>query len=215
MQGGRQRPPCAYSPSSASSSCPSRRAHAAPKSLGGNRSSSSSRPTRCELRRTHTPACFRRLQHSVRSPVCKPCSRCSDAPRAAGCTYGSPAAQRRDRLDTGSGDSAHVYALAPRGRLGIGACSRSTRDASYGAFASVVGKPSTPTPTGHFFVEEAGALRPQYVGAPYALALSARSNVLQEFEGGPGQIALHGTANVGGVLGTACRTGAFASTARR
>ena len=45
------------------------------------------------------------------------------------------------------------------------------------------------------------------VGAPYALALSARSNVLQEFAGGPGQIALHGTNNVGGILGTAVSHG--------
>lgn len=45
------------------------------------------------------------------------------------------------------------------------------------------------------------------VGAPYALALSARSNVLQEFAGGPGQVALHGTSNVGGVLGTAASHG--------
>jgi lipoprotein-anchoring transpeptidase ErfK/SrfK len=41
------------------------------------------------------------------------------------------------------------------------------------------------------------------VGAPFAFALSARSNVLQEFEGGPGQIAIHGLENIGGVLGTA------------
>ena len=40
-------------------------------------------------------------------------------------------------------------------------------------------------------------------GGPFALALSARSNVLQEFEGGPGQIALHGVANLGGTMGTA------------
>ena len=45
------------------------------------------------------------------------------------------------------------------------------------------------------------------LGAPYALALSARSYVLQEFDGGPGQIALHGLANVGGVLGTAVSHG--------
>ena len=38
-------------------------------------------------------------------------------------------------------------------------------------------------------------------------ALSARSNVLQEFDGGPGQIALHGLANVGGTLGTATSHG--------
>jgi lipoprotein-anchoring transpeptidase ErfK/SrfK len=72
---------------------------------------------------------------------------------------------------------------------------------------AVVGKPSTPTPRGEFFVEEAIALRPGDVGAPYALALSARSTVLQEFDGGPGQIALHGLTNVGGTLGTAVSHG--------
>jgi lipoprotein-anchoring transpeptidase ErfK/SrfK len=72
---------------------------------------------------------------------------------------------------------------------------------------AVVGKPSTPTPRGEFFVEEVIQLRAGDVGAPFALALSARSNVLQEFEGGPGQIALHGLANVGGVLGTAVSHG--------
>lgn len=74
-------------------------------------------------------------------------------------------------------------------------------------FKAVVGKRSTPTPEGEFFVEEAIALRSFDVGAPYALALSARSNVLQEFDGGPGQIALHGLANVGGVPGTAVSHG--------
>ena len=74
-------------------------------------------------------------------------------------------------------------------------------------FRAIVGKPSTPTPSGEFFVEESIALRAGDVGAPFALALSARSNVLQEFDGGPGQIALHGLANVGGVLGTAVSHG--------
>ncbi|MDX6470546.1 MAG: hypothetical protein QOF75_2349, partial [Gaiellaceae bacterium] len=74
-------------------------------------------------------------------------------------------------------------------------------------FIAIVGKPSTPTPRGEFFVEEAIALRPGDVGAPYALALSARSTVLQEFDGGPGQIALHGLTNVGGTLGTAVSHG--------
>jgi lipoprotein-anchoring transpeptidase ErfK/SrfK len=70
-------------------------------------------------------------------------------------------------------------------------------------FKSVVGKPSTPTPPGRFFVEETVALSPSAVGAPFALALSARSNVLQEFDGGPGQIGIHGLDNVGGTPGTA------------
>jgi lipoprotein-anchoring transpeptidase ErfK/SrfK len=74
-------------------------------------------------------------------------------------------------------------------------------------FAAVVGKPSTPTPAGEYFVEESIALPASAVGAPYALALSARSNVLQEFDGGPGQIALHGLENVGGVPGTAASHG--------
>jgi lipoprotein-anchoring transpeptidase ErfK/SrfK len=75
------------------------------------------------------------------------------------------------------------------------------------SFTAIVGKPSTPTPHGEFFVEESIALRAGDVGAPYALALSARSNVLQEFDGGPGQIALHGLTNVGGVLGTSVSHG--------
>jgi lipoprotein-anchoring transpeptidase ErfK/SrfK len=74
-------------------------------------------------------------------------------------------------------------------------------------FRAVVGKPSTPTPRGEFFVEEAVELRPGDVGGPFALALSARSTVLQEFDGGPGQIALHGRMHVGGVLGTATSHG--------
>jgi lipoprotein-anchoring transpeptidase ErfK/SrfK len=51
------------------------------------------------------------------------------------------------------------------------------------------------------------ALAARDPGAPFALATSARSNVLQEFEGGPGQIALHGTNNVSGALGTASSHG--------
>ncbi|MEA2297343.1 MAG: hypothetical protein QOF77_279 [Solirubrobacteraceae bacterium] len=74
-------------------------------------------------------------------------------------------------------------------------------------FRAVVGKPSTPTPLGSFFVEESVKLDGGDPGAPYALALSARSNVLQEFDGGPGQIAIHGIDNVGGVPGTAVSHG--------
>jgi len=75
------------------------------------------------------------------------------------------------------------------------------------SFAAIVGKPSTPTPHGQFFVEESVRMPPGSAGAPFALALSARSNVLQEFEGGPGQTAIHGVANIGGTLGTAVSSG--------
>lgn len=74
-------------------------------------------------------------------------------------------------------------------------------------FSVVVGKPSTPTPRGRFFVEESILMPVGSAGAPYALATSARSNVLQEFEGGPGQIAMHGVQNLGGIPGTAVSHG--------
>ena len=75
------------------------------------------------------------------------------------------------------------------------------------SFSAIVGTAATPTPAGRFFVEENVLMPPGSVGAPFALALSARSNVLQEFAGGPGQTAIHGTGNVGGVLGTAASHG--------
>jgi lipoprotein-anchoring transpeptidase ErfK/SrfK len=75
------------------------------------------------------------------------------------------------------------------------------------SFAAVVGKPATPTPTGQFFVEEDLSLTKDQVGAPFALATSDRSDVFQEFDGGPGQIALHGLDNVGGQPGTAASHG--------
>lgn len=75
------------------------------------------------------------------------------------------------------------------------------------AFSAVIGTASTPTPRGRYFVEENVLLTGGQVGAPYALALSARSYVLQEFAGGPGQIAIHGVWNVGGTMGTAASHG--------
>lgn len=74
-------------------------------------------------------------------------------------------------------------------------------------FRAVVGKPSTPTPRGTFFVEESVALAAADAGGPFALALSARSAVLQEFNGGPGQIALHGTNRLPDPPGTAASHG--------
>jgi lipoprotein-anchoring transpeptidase ErfK/SrfK len=74
-------------------------------------------------------------------------------------------------------------------------------------FAAIVGKPATPTPRGEFFVEESVQMLPGSAGAPFALALSARSDVLQDFEGGPGQIAIHGVAGLTGRLGTAASHG--------
>jgi len=74
-------------------------------------------------------------------------------------------------------------------------------------YGAIVGKPSTPTPRGEYFVEENVRLSHGQVGAPFALATSARSAVFQEFDGGPGQIALHGLGGVGGRLGSAVSHG--------
>jgi len=74
-------------------------------------------------------------------------------------------------------------------------------------FSAVIGSRATPTPRGTYFVEESVLLTAGQVGGPYALALSARSYVLQEFAGGPGQIAVHGVWNVGGTMGTAASHG--------
>lgn len=57
-----------------------------------------------------------------------------------------------------------------------------------------VGSPDAPTPTGRFFLTE--LLQPKRPTGPYgafAYGLSAFSDVYSEFEGGPGQVGLHGT----------------------
>lgn len=75
------------------------------------------------------------------------------------------------------------------------------------SYRVVIGKPNTQTPTGSFFVEE-NVREPRSHGiGPYAIALSARSGVYKEFDGGPGQIALHGTGILPGALGSASSHG--------
>lgn len=96
----------------------------------------------------------------------------------------------------------HLVVRTSRRRVGVYRRGRLLR-----SLPAIVGKPSTPTPHGRFFVEESIRMLPHSAGAPFALALSARSNVLQEFAGGPGQVALHGVGNIGGVLGTAVSHG--------
>ena len=64
-----------------------------------------------------------------------------------------------------------------------------------------------PTPTGTFYITELlKQSNAQGAYGPYAFGLSAFSNVLQSFGGGPGQIGLHGT-NEPGVLGTSASHG--------
>jgi lipoprotein-anchoring transpeptidase ErfK/SrfK len=66
----------------------------------------------------------------------------------------------------------------------------------------VVGKPSTPTPLGSYFVVEKLYLGPHVTEGPWALATSAHSDVLHDFAGGDGQVGLHGTVGMGAPLGT-------------
>jgi lipoprotein-anchoring transpeptidase ErfK/SrfK len=65
-----------------------------------------------------------------------------------------------------------------------------------------VGRSIVPTPAGTYYLAELLA-QPNANGAygPYAFGLSAHSNVLYSFGGGPGQIGLHGT-NEPASLGT-------------
>jgi len=70
-------------------------------------------------------------------------------------------------------------------------------------------------PEGLDAAQGAGLILPAAPGHPFVLALSARSNVLQEFAGGPGQIAMHGVANIGGSPGTAVSHGCVRLTNRR
>lgn len=56
----------------------------------------------------------------------------------------------------------------------------------------VVGKPSTPTPAGLFAINEMIRQPRTHVIGPWALHLTAHSNVLDSFDGGPGRVAIHG-----------------------
>jgi lipoprotein-anchoring transpeptidase ErfK/SrfK len=60
---------------------------------------------------------------------------------------------------------------------------------------TVIGTPSTPTPRGTFYVTDPVDLRSHPNGSygAFALGLSGYSEVLMHFNGGPGQIAIHGT----------------------
>src|SRR3954451_1955995 len=70
-------------------------------------------------------------------------------------------------------------------------------------FHVVVGTPSTPTPTGHWYVVDRMRLRESWAYGKWALATSAFSRVLKRFEGGQGQVALHARGLLTAPVGTA------------
>ena len=60
-------------------------------------------------------------------------------------------------------------------------------------FRAVVGASATPTPRGLFAIyERARQPEPHRFLGPYALHLTAHSDVLDDYGGGPGRVALHG-----------------------
>jgi lipoprotein-anchoring transpeptidase ErfK/SrfK len=60
----------------------------------------------------------------------------------------------------------------------------------------VIGKTETPTPLGKYYITDPVDLqsRPNGAYGAYALGISGYSEVLKTFNGGPGQIAIHGGA---------------------
>jgi lipoprotein-anchoring transpeptidase ErfK/SrfK len=74
-------------------------------------------------------------------------------------------------------------------------------------FRVVVGAPSTPTPTGHFFVVDRMHLRDSWARGGWALATSAFSRVLTDFAGGSGQVAMHTRGALTAPVGTAASHG--------
>jgi lipoprotein-anchoring transpeptidase ErfK/SrfK len=67
-----------------------------------------------------------------------------------------------------------------------------------GSTRVVIGAPATPTPSGQFAVLEVVRQPKGSVLGPWALHLTAHSNVLDNYGGGPGRVALHGRS--GGLL---------------
>ena len=62
------------------------------------------------------------------------------------------------------------------------------------SFPVVIGKRATPTPQGLFAIYAIARQPPGSELGPYALHLTAHSNVLDNYGGGPGRVAIHGRA---------------------
>lgn len=76
------------------------------------------------------------------------------------------------------------------------------------SFRAAVGTGNTPTPVGHFAIQDpvtSDAHARSYLG-PFILTLTAHSTVLRSFMGGDGLVAIHGT-NAPGLLGQAVSHG--------
>jgi hypothetical protein len=63
------------------------------------------------------------------------------------------------------------------------------------SFPVAVGKPTTPTPKGTFYLDALYRLPAGSFLGPYSYTLSGHSNVLFHFDGGEGRLGLHGTSD--------------------
>jgi lipoprotein-anchoring transpeptidase ErfK/SrfK len=70
-----------------------------------------------------------------------------------------------------------------------------------------IGKPATPTPPGRYYIRVLlQAVNPGEVYGPFAYGLSAHSDVLTSFNGGDGEVGIHGN-NDASVLGQSVSSG--------
>jgi lipoprotein-anchoring transpeptidase ErfK/SrfK len=91
-------------------------------------------------------------------------------------------------------------------RLGTRTVALLHRGRTVRRFRAVVGAPATPTPIGRFAIfQRARQPNPHGFLGPWALQLTAHSNVLKRYDGGSGRVALHGRDGAGLLdpLGTA------------
>ncbi|MSX01750.1 MAG: L,D-transpeptidase family protein [Actinobacteria bacterium] len=109
--------------------------------------------------------------------------------------------------------ASHAKLGTTEARVEISLRSRSLRVRRAGRIVmsvrSVIGAPATPTPRGLFAIyERAASPRGASIG-PFALHLTAFSEVLHSYDGGPGRVAIHGRAGalLGDPLGSAASHG--------
>lgn len=97
---------------------------------------------------------------------------------------------------TGWISAAPVSEVADPWRIAVSRAQRRMRVYQSGhqvaSFTVVVGKPSTPTPAGRFAIQEKQSENPGDFMGSWVMPLAAHSNVLNNFDGGDGQIGIHG-----------------------
>jgi len=90
----------------------------------------------------------------------------------------------------------HAKLAVTRTRVEISLRSRALRVRLGGRVAFkksvVIGARATPTPRGLFAIYERAESEPRAVIGPFALHLTAFSEVLHSYDGGPGRVAIHG-----------------------